>query len=188
VLPYPDMDSHSPPPTVSICQVESNLPGEDRYCIRVTEDIYTYGVYDGHGGYLAADMACAMLQDMIISEISLLNMSERTDLKIASIINTSFCSCDEKIVAEALNLHTACRNNSFSAKSLPAKGIDKFGSKVSPPTDPILSDMAYMLERQVVPKIMGRAGSCAAIVVITGGMIFVAHVGLVLSLISELVS
>ena len=173
------MESHSPPPTVSICQVESNLPGEDRYCIRVTEDIYTYGVYDGHGGYLAADMACAMLQDMIISEISLLNIVERTDLKIASIINASFCSCDEKIVAEALNLHTACRNNIFSAKSLPVKGIDKFSSKILPASDPIPPDVAFALERQVVPKIMGRAGSCAAVVIITGGMIFVAHVGLV---------
>ena len=166
------MESQSPPPTVSICQVESNLPGEDRYCIRVTEDIYTYGVYDGHGGYLAADMACAMLQDMIISEISVLNMSERTDLRIASIINTSFCSCDEKIVAQALNLHTSCRNNSVSAKLSP---------KILPSTNPILPDVAYMLERQIVPKIMGRAGSCAAVVIITGGMIFVAHVGLVLT-------
>ena len=59
--------------------------------------------------------------------------------------------------------------------------------RATPPTDPVLSDVAYMLERQVVPKIMGRAGSCAAIVVITGGMIFVAHVGLVLNLISEFV-
>lgn len=173
------MESYSPPPTVSICQVESNLPGEDRYCIRVTEDIYTYGVYDGHGGYLAADMACAMLQDMIISEISLLNIAERTDLKIASIINASFCSCDEKIVAEALNLHTSCRNNTFSAKSLPVKGVDKFGSKILPASDPMPPDVAFALERQVVPKIMGRAGSCAAVVIITGGMIFVAHVGLV---------
>jgi hypothetical protein len=57
-------------PDVSVCQVESNLPGEDRYCVRVTEDILTYAVYDGHGGYLAADIACGTLLDMIVASIS----------------------------------------------------------------------------------------------------------------------
>lgn len=171
------MEDHFVPPVVSICQVESNLPGEDRYCIRVTEDIYTYGVYDGHGGYLAADIACATLQDMIISEISSLQMTERNDTKIASIIDAAFISCDQKIMAEALRLHSLCRDSALNLKSLTAGASEKVPSKSMPETKTILSDIALIGRQQNVPKIMGRAGSCAAIVVITGGMLFVAHVG-----------
>lgn len=161
-------------PTVSICQVESNLPGEDRYCIRVTEDICTYGVYDGHGGYLAADIACAILQDMIISDISATPLNERTNTKIASIIDAAFITCDDRIIKEALALHEATkdvvegfclsRNNSEKSFSKSAEGSS-------------ITEASLICKQQNIPRVMGRAGSCAAVVVITGGMMFVAHVG-----------
>ena len=34
-----------------------------------------------------------------------------------------------------------------------------------------------MLFRSDGPKVMGRAGSCAVVAIITGGILFVAHVG-----------
>lgn len=68
-------------PDISIAQVESNLPGEDRYCVRVTNDVSCFAVLDGHGGYLAADIACAGLLDMIISHISATNAEDLTNAR-----------------------------------------------------------------------------------------------------------
>ena len=68
-------------PSVSIAQVESNLPGEDRYCVRVSNDVSAFAVYDGHGGYLSADIACATLLDMIIADLSLPASEELTNVR-----------------------------------------------------------------------------------------------------------
>lgn len=169
------MEGHHP--LVSICQVESNLPGEDRYCIRVTEDIYTYGVYDGHGGYLAADMASAILQDLIISGISSLSLDERNNTKIAATIDAAFHICDKRIIEEALRLHLSSKEiniQHLSSSKACAGGIaSKNPSKPKNENDVT----AFLGNQQCVPKVMGRAGSCAAVVIITGGMLFVAHVG-----------
>jgi hypothetical protein len=41
-----------------VVSMESNLPGEDRFQIIQTQDgISAFGVFDGHGGYLACDIA-----------------------------------------------------------------------------------------------------------------------------------
>ena len=165
------MEGHHP--LVSICQVESNLPGEDRYCIRVTEDVYTYGVYDGHGGYLAADMASATLQDLIISGISSLSLDERSNTKIASTIDTAFRICDERIIEEALRLHLSSKGNNCISKASAGGNTSKNPSQPKHETD----INSLFGNQQCVPKVMGRAGSCAAVVIITGGMLFVAHVG-----------
>ncbi len=68
-------------PNISIAQVESNLPGEDRFSVRATKDVSAFAVFDGHGGYLACDMACATLLDMIIAHISATNAEERTNIR-----------------------------------------------------------------------------------------------------------
>jgi hypothetical protein len=68
-------------PAVSVSQVESNLPGEDRFSVRVTNDISAYAVYDGHGGYLACDIACATLLDMIITDLSFPPSEELTNTR-----------------------------------------------------------------------------------------------------------
>lgn len=162
-------------PLVSICQVESNLPGEDRYCIRVTEDIYTYGVYDGHGGYLAADMACATLQDLIISEITAIPGIDRSYFKIASVIDAAFTTCDERILQEALLLHRSCKEKA-NGYSLSRGNSEKSFSK-SLAENSLSIEAASLRRQRDSPKVMGRAGSCAVVAVITGGMLFVAHVG-----------
>ena len=41
---------------IDAAQIESNLPGEDRFCSRESRDLKAYCVIDGHGGYLAADI------------------------------------------------------------------------------------------------------------------------------------
>lgn len=167
------MECHHSTPVVSICQVESNLPGEDRYCIRVTEDIYTYGVYDGHGGYLAADIASATLQDLIIAGISSLVPEERNNTKIASIIDAAFRTCDERIIEEALRLHLLSKESAITNKTntsgFPVKHCNKSAQEIG--------FAARLGNQQCVPKVMGRAGSCAAVVIMTGGILFVAHVG-----------
>ena len=54
---------------VSISQTQANDPGEDRFGIRVTPSIQAFAVFDGHGGYLACDIATTLLLDMIIAAI-----------------------------------------------------------------------------------------------------------------------
>ena len=54
---------------LSISQSQANSPGEDRYTIRITPSIQAFGVMDGHGGYLACDLAITLLLDMIIDDI-----------------------------------------------------------------------------------------------------------------------
>jgi serine/threonine protein phosphatase PrpC len=165
-------------PDVSVCQVESNLPGEDRYCIRVTEEIYTYGVYDGHGGYLAADIACATLQDMIIAEISSIPLQERSNLKISSIIDATFTACDERIISEALILHKASTESSLKPRTISVTEQSiKSSVRDAKSSESVILTESALLQKQNWPKIMGRAGSCAVVIIITGGILFVAHVG-----------
>jgi serine/threonine protein phosphatase PrpC len=40
-----------------ISQLESNKPGEDRFCVVQRNNLFGFAVIDGHGGYLAADIA-----------------------------------------------------------------------------------------------------------------------------------
>lgn len=169
------MDTQPLTPLVSICQVESNLPGEDRYCIRVTEDIFTYGVYDGHGGYLAADMACATLQDLIIKEISAIPVTDRNNLRVASVIDAAFIACDERILDEALLLHRSCKET-FNGHSI-SRGNSEKGFLKSPRENSANVEAALIGKQRDGPKVMGRAGSCAVVAIITGGILFVAHVG-----------
>lgn len=158
-------------PDVSVCQVESNLPGEDRYVCRVTEDILTYGIYDGHGGYLAADIACATLQNMIIADIQSVAVEARTNIRIAEIIDAAFITCDDNIIAQALRLHRLSKEFSIKSKSINGVESNKVGPFVAKNREVAVSNVGK------IAKFMGRAGSCAVVVVITGGMLFVAHVG-----------
>lgn len=54
---------------VSISQTQANDPGEDRFSIRITPSIQAFAVFDGHGGFLACDLATTLLLDMIIAAI-----------------------------------------------------------------------------------------------------------------------
>ena len=92
-------------PDISVSQVESNLPGEDRYCVRATADVFAAAVYDGHGGYLACDMACAMLLDMIVSSVQKEMDDDTSDAHVAECIDSAFQQCDDQILKQAVALH-----------------------------------------------------------------------------------
>lgn len=194
---------------VSVCQLSSNLPGEDRYCVRANEAVQAYAVLDGHGGFLACDIAVATLLDMIIEDLSTFSPSsssgsssqESINFQIAQIIDAAFVRCDDNIVREALRLHrqqvslateklqmanstepqvnsnttvmsadnnsnahgtnSNVSNNSSSASSTNTNGNGRIGH----------------WDSLGLGKIMGRAGTCAVVVIITRGVIFTAHVG-----------
>jgi serine/threonine protein phosphatase PrpC len=137
---------------VSVCQVESNLPCEDRYSLRRTSDIEAFAIYDGHGGYLAADIATSTLLDKIISNLSDIPLNRRTGSLVAEIIDEAFAYCDSLIIQEATRLHIS------SQAARAASGITS-------------------RTREKGKKAMGRAGSCAIVVIITAGVLYVAHVG-----------
>lgn len=171
-------------PSIVILEITFFLyAGEDRYCTRVTGDIFTAGVYDGHGGYLAADIASATLQDMIIADILNLDIEERSNIKIAEIIDAAFITCDNRIIAEALRLHRASKlqianqlvNDRNTMKTYGNQGTS---SSTSATTATAINNINNATNKTLsTPKVMGRAGSCAVVVVITGGVLFVAHVG-----------
>ena len=194
---------------VSVCQLSSNLPGEDRYCIRVNETVQAYAVLDGHGGFLACDIAVATLLDMIIEDLSTFTPSsssgsssqELINIQIAKIIDAAFVRCDDNIVHEALRLH----RQQMSKVSLAAEKVlvpnstlttitttDNINNICS--TDSSISNSSSSSSSSSsksangssrignwdslgLGKIMGRAGTCAVVVVITRGVIFTAHVG-----------
>jgi len=61
---------------VSISQTQANSPGEDRFSLRITPLIQAFAVFDGHGGFLACDLATTLLLDMIIAAIESVADSE----------------------------------------------------------------------------------------------------------------
>lgn len=71
--------------------------------------------------------------------------------RIAEIIEAAFIKCDDNILNEALRLHRQQADLALSSSSKQPQSLPQ--------------------------KIMGRAGTCAVIVVITRGVLFTAHVG-----------
>ena len=142
---------------ISICQIESNLPCEDRYSIRRTADIEAFAIYDGHGGYLAADIATSTLLDTIIKNLSTVPISNRTFARVAEIIDDAFVQCDSLILKEAIRLHKTSQTAKATSSN---SGI-----------------LAGRVGKDKSKKVMGRAGSCAIVVVVTAGLMFLAHVG-----------
>ena len=194
---------------VSVCQLSSNLPGEDRYCVRVNETVQAYAVLDGHGGFLACDIAVATLLDMIIEDLSTFSPSsssisssqESINIQIARIIDAAFVRCDDNIVLEALRLHrqqvslatekhqmansTEAQDNSnttimASDSNSNAHGTNSSISNSSSGTSSTNGNGSGRIgiwDSLGLGKIMGRAGTCAVVVIITRGVIFTAHVG-----------
>ena len=84
----------------SVAQAESNLPCEDRYCIRAKSGIVLFAVFDGHGGKDACDIACGQLLDHILEKLVGLNISSTVDPSLVTqIIQMAFQNCDNVIIA-----------------------------------------------------------------------------------------
>lgn len=91
--------------SASINQLESNVPGEDRYSIRIlAEDIKLFAVIDGHGGYLAADMVCSLLLDMLLSKLLENGFLACDSTTIYEIIRATFHDLDELILNQVSSL------------------------------------------------------------------------------------
>lgn len=147
---------------VDCVQIESNCPGEDRFCARRTEKVQAFGVMDGHGGYLAADIASALTVSLnrafdscLMSVLKLLDTiieslvstaDPPSDNDVVTIINEAFQAVDALILKEAQSLLRV-----FNA------GRSKHKKRAG--------------------KTPSLAGSCAVVVIITNGSVFVAHVG-----------
>ena len=88
---------------MSLAQIESNRPGEDRYAVIIKPAIKGYIVIDGHGGYLAADIASSFILDTIVRSIEKLESKDRLKTEIVSkIIEDTIISCDDIILKKAL--------------------------------------------------------------------------------------
>lgn len=132
--------------STSISHVESNTPGEDRYCARIlADDIKLFSVIDGHGGYLACDLASNFLLDKIIAKLIDHGMTSCSTDQVYEIIHDSFLEIDDMILTQTSQL-------------------------VNFPTVNVMPGMTKKPMFQL-------AGCCAAVVVILGKNIYVAHVG-----------
>lgn len=138
---------------ISISQLESNLPGEDRYSYRIlTEDIKCFCVIDGHGGYLAADLTLQYLLDMIINEITKSGLISCKSTKVYEIITKCFIEMDELImnrVKQALDI-------------VQREQSDMYGY-----SDTLTSRK----------KLFQLAGCCVIVTIILGDQLYVAHTG-----------
>ena len=105
----PSLSSSIPVPSSSSClnlsvsQIESNSPGEDRYSVLINSTMKGFCVIDGHGGYLAADIATSFILDNLCKSIEKLHHLDKlkTDI-ISKLIEDTIISCDEIILQRAL--------------------------------------------------------------------------------------
>ena len=186
-------------PDISVSQVESNLPGEDRFCVRATPDVFAAAVYDGHGGYLAADIACAILLDLIVSAVQRETDDTTSNARVAECIDAAFQQCDDHILKQAVTLHrkqvrsfaiaqlkegadgtTSTSVGASSSSSSNSNGSSNASSSSSNGNSSSAnnnSSAASAAASAAAPKMMGRAGTCAVVVVVVRGVVFTAHVG-----------
>lgn len=85
---------------IAVDQVESNDPGEDRISIRCRNGIQAICVVDGHGGYLACDIASWTLLDSIIDAI--IQLPSQGDAEVCDAISQCFSKVDQQILSEAV--------------------------------------------------------------------------------------
>ena len=91
---------------IHVAQIESNLPGEDRFQIKQKHNIFSACVLDGHGGYLAVDIALTSLLDIIIDKIHLLPQPRQPN-DIVQCIDEGFVETDIIIRDHAIELQNA---------------------------------------------------------------------------------
>ncbi len=152
---------------MSVRLAESNMPCEDRYSLRSnlnSNGMQLFGVFDGHGGYLAADIAHAKLLDIIVKNIMKFDEKDKyIHESIAKAIDESFIECDKIILEEALRIHHFRRDGG---------GIT---GQLSQESQPYRDKNGHMINKPLKPT--GRAGSCALVMLILNGTMYFAHSG-----------
>jgi len=145
---------------MSVRLAGSNDPCEDRYAIRSRgQSIQAFGVFDGHGGFLAADIACSQLLDILLQYVDALAPEDRTPANITGILDTTFQETDKIILDEAIRIHKR-RDDITRAANSDGSGGSQSSGGAAPPMKPT-----------------GRAGSCALVLLIVDGTMYFAHVG-----------
>jgi len=91
----------------SVAVSASNDPSEDRWSERHSVmcgmRVQSYGVFDGHGGTLAVEIAADALLGMVFSKLSQLDGTALQDSSaITTLLNDSFSELDQEILAEAM--------------------------------------------------------------------------------------
>ena len=151
---------------------ESNLPCEDRFSIRMEDNLQGFGMFDGHGGYLAADIAHKNLLDMIISEVKLLSEDRRVlHENIIQIIHDSFVKCDELILTEAIRI-----KNQGDAKISLMNSENSNSADMTAPLPQIKQSNVKLVTTTLV-KPMGRAGCCAIVLIVFNQTLYFGHTG-----------
>ena len=91
---------------LSVRLAGSNAPCEDRYSIRTREDldVTAFTVIDGHGGNLAADIACSQLLDLFCKRLEGVPDEDRVPETLATLLDESFAECDKIILEEAIRI------------------------------------------------------------------------------------
>lgn len=142
-------DCHAPSMfDVTISDIESNLPGEDRNSVLIGPNVSAFAVFDGHGGSKACEIANSFLINDVVERLKLLPSLDNSD-EILRIIDESFQRCDEIVLQEALK-------------------------KLEVPLDPAKNDAKGELMRR---RDAGRPGCCAIIVILIGEYIYAANAG-----------
>ena len=138
----------------------SNDPCEDRYAIRSKDNsVQAFGVFDGHGGFLAADIACSQLLDVLLKHVDALAPEDRTPTNIIQILDKTFQETDATILEEAIRIHKR-RHGIAQAAAANSDGAASSQSNGAPPVKPT-----------------GRAGSCALVLLIVDGIMYFSHAG-----------
>jgi len=93
---------------LSVSVSESNSPCEDRHAIKhqaVSGDAQAscYGIFDGHGGTLAVEIAAERLLDLIFERLAAADAPALHDSAfVTMVLNDAFCEVDQAIMAEAM--------------------------------------------------------------------------------------
>ena len=159
----------------SICQQESNVPGEDRISIRKCQGILAYAVIDGHGGTFACNIATQKLLDIIIKNIIIIKNKKISSTlanfskEIIIAIHNAFNECDDMILTEALRHAKSFSDNHFQNPSTSNPDDSSQEKSFSPNIKKQL--------RGHLPPPSSRAGCCEVVAVIVDDILFVGHVG-----------
>lgn len=145
--------------SLSVRLAGSNDPCEDRYAIRSRGNVQAFGVFDGHGGFLAADIACSRLLDILLQHVDALAPQDRTPTNITHILDKTFQETDDIILEEAIRIHRRRDDIARVASSEEGSQGRGYGTG-APPMKPT-----------------GRAGSCALVMLIVDGTMYFAHSG-----------
>jgi serine/threonine protein phosphatase PrpC len=161
---------------VSVRLAGSNSPCEDRYAVRIRDDMQAFTVIDGHGGNLAADITCTRLLDMIFDKVGELPKDARSADKIAAILDETFVACDKMVLDEAIRIKTLRQNNADLAAmgqggAGAGAGAGAGGSQLSS------SRVKSNSNGRAPPKPTGRAGCCVLVLLILDGIMYYAHIG-----------